>query len=531
MQVLRIPFDHTRCFSARDINQTIQHPSFSPFLKYPASIDHIPSVIQDKKKDKTDRSLLVNVLKEQYRHLFPDASIPTNVIKLEEENTFTITTAHQPSLFTGPLYFIYKIISAISLAKDLNATYPAYHFVPVFVSGGEDHDFEEVNHVHLFGKTITWTNNEKGAVGKMKAATLLPALEEVLELFGSAPMAASLYTLLEKSYRSQSTFGEATLALVHELFGSEGLIVFDMNNRALKNAFIPVMEEELFQQPSERLINDTCEELEAIGYKQQATPRQINLFYLGDQLRERIEWDGENYNTLQSGLKFTPDQMRAELQNYPERFSPNVVIRPLYQEFILPNLVYVGGGGEIAYWLERKKQFEHFNINYPMLVRRHSVLWIDKATGKKLKKLGMTAAQFLKEDIDTLIKDYIEKTAETPLQLTDEKKELAELFSRIEILAGQVDSTLIKTVRAEKANQLKSLGQLESRLVRAEKQKHETAINQIKGVNDKFFPNGSFQERYDNFIPFFLKYGEQWFDILAPHFTPFCKELLVFMEE
>ncbi len=248
-------------------------------------------------------------------------------------------------------------------------------------------------------------------------------------------------------------------------------------------------------------------------------------------MRERIEWDGENFNTVQSGLKFTPDQMRAELQNYPERFSPNVVIRPLYQEFILPNLVYVGGGGEIAYWLERKKQFEHFNINYPMLVRRHSVLWIDKATGKKLKKLGMTAAQFLKEDIDTLIKDYIEKTAETPLQLTDEKKELAELFSRIEILAGQVDSTLIKTVRAEKANQLKSLGQLESRLVRAEKQKHETAINQIKGVNDKFFPNGSFQERYDNFIPFFLKYGEQWFDILAPHFTPFCKELLVFMEE
>ena len=124
-------------------------------------------------------------------------------------------------------------------------------------------------------------------------------------------------------------------------------------------------------------------------------------------MRERIEWQEDSFRVVNTELIFTREEMRRELHTHPDRFSPNVVLRPLYQELILPNLAYVGGGGEIAYWLERKTQFEHFRINFPMLVRRHSVLWVDKSSARKLEKLKLDIRDFLHKDLETIIKDYL----------------------------------------------------------------------------------------------------------------------------
>lgn len=530
MQFQRVPFDHIRWFSQRDIDQTLQVSSLLPFQKYPVSLDAFQEIIRDKMLDKTDRSLLVDSLTKQYETLFPGEPVPTNVKKLAEQNTFTITTAHQPVLFTGPLYFVFKILSAVSLARGLQEKFPAYHFVPVYVCGGEDHDFEEVNHAHLFGKTIRWQQEASGSVGRMRTENILPLLETLQNILGTSQEASELMDTINLAYRHQPSFGKATLALVHRLFEDTGLIVIDMDRKPLKKAFIPVMEEELFNRPSINLVNETSSRLEKLGYKQQATPRPINLFYLGDQMRERIEWQEDSFSVVNTKLIFTREEMRRELHTHPDRFSPNVVLRPLYQELILPNLAYVGGGGEIAYWLERKTQFEHFRINFPMLVRRHSVLWVDKSSARKLEKLKLDIRDFLHKDLETIIKDYVRDHAENPLQLKREKHALADLFENIAATAGQIDPTLVKTVHAEKASQLKSLSLLESKLIRAEKQKHEVAINQIRGLEEKLFPSGSFQERHDNFAAWYAKYGKGFFKILENHFEPLENQLLIFTE-
>ncbi|MCB0632078.1 MAG: bacillithiol biosynthesis BshC, partial [Lewinella sp.] len=206
------------------------------------------------------------------------------------------------------------------------------------------------------------------------------------------------------------------------------------------------------------------------------------------------------------------------------------VIRPLYQEYILPNLAYIGGGGEIAYWLERKSQFAHFGINFPMLIRRNSVLWIDKGNAKKLDKLGLKVADLFTET-ETLIKEYVKANSENELSLKEEKRQLHTIFEGIVEKIKEVDPTLVKTVKAEAANQMNSLQGLEARLLKAEKQRHEIELNQIRGLKEKLFPGNGLQERKDNFLNFYLRYGNSFFETLMGELDPLEEGFVVVVDE
>ena len=336
--------------------------------------------------------------------------------------------------------------------------------------------------------------------------------------------------MIEACYTRHDQYGMASVDLVNELFKSYGLVVLDMNNPELKKQFIPIMEQELFEQASRSLIEATTTELEKVGFSQQAFPREINLFYLRDQIRERIVQEGDTFQVLNTDYSFTEAEMREELHQHPEHFSPNVVIRPLYQEYILPNLAYIGGGGEIAYWLERQTQFEHFGINFPMLIRRNSVLWIDKGHVKKLNKLGLQVSDLF-TDTEDLIKSYVKANAENELSLKEEKKQLHTIFNGIVEKIKEVDQTLVKTVKAEAANQMNSLQGLESRLLKAEKQRHEIELNQIRGIKDKLFPGNGLQERTDNFLSFYLRYGDSFFETLLKELNPLKEGFIVVVDE
>ncbi|PHN07485.1 bacillithiol biosynthesis cysteine-adding enzyme BshC [Flavilitoribacter nigricans] len=530
MTIQRIPFQEVPQLSSKDTAYATAKPELRPFFKYPVSIESFAQVIADKKQAEIDRELLVSVLKKQYEKLDPSPQVLEQIDRLSDPQTFTIVTAHQPSLFTGPLYYIYKIISTIHLARKLNDQYPDQHIVPVFITGGEDHDFEEMNHASIFGKEIVWENEESGSVAMMGTGSLAGALEQLKDILGSSPKAEEIGSLIEACYTRHEKYGMASVDLVNELFKSYGLIVLDMNNPELKKRFIPIMEKELFEQPSRGLIEATTQELEKVGFSQQAYPREINLFYLRDQIRERIVQEGDKFQVLNTDYTFTEAEMREELHQHPEHFSPNVVIRPLYQEYILPNLAYIGGGGEIAYWLERKTQFEHFGVNFPMLIRRNSVLWIDKGNAKKLDKLGLKVSDLFTET-ETLIKSYVKANAENELSLKEEKKQLHTIFNGIVEKIKEVDQTLVKTVKAEAANQMNSLQGLESRLLKAEKQRHEIELNQIRGIKDKLFPGNGLQERTDNFLNFYLRYGQDFFETLLAELDPLEEGFIVVVDE
>ncbi|MEO1714846.1 MAG: bacillithiol biosynthesis cysteine-adding enzyme BshC, partial [Bacteroidota bacterium] len=338
-----------------------------------------------------------------------------------------------------------------------------------------------------------------------------------------------LCALLKNICDRYPTYGQAMQALVHQLFGQEGLVVLNMDEPSLKRAFIPHLRRELFDRPSQALVEEATKELEAAGFSGQAFPREINLFYLTDQSRERIVLENGRFSVLNTDLSWSEAEMEKELEQHPECFSPNVVMRPLYQEAILPNLAYIGGGGEIAYWLERKAQFELFGLNFPMLVRRNSVLWIDKGSSKKINKLGLEIADLFVET-ETLVKQFVKNQSEHELNFQAETQQLQSLFTQIVDKVKTVDPTLVRTVKAEEANQMKSFKQLEGRILKAEKQRFEVSLNQIRGLKEKLFPNQGLQERHDNFMPFYLKHGDDYLQTLIEVLDPLKKALIILQE-
>ncbi len=529
-----LPYSEVPQLSKSDIAYVTQDTRLKPFYQYAPRLDAFEEILLNKERSEYPRADLVAVLRDQYRTLPETAAVQSNIEALLGDDTFTITTAHQPSVFLGPLYFLYKALATINLAEAVQAKTKNRRIVPVFVLGSEDHDLAELNTIHLFGKKLTWDSPETGSVGSMKTASLAPVLAELKGLLGESETAQRLFDRVERAYTLAPTLADATRAMLHDLFGRYGLVVLDMNDARLKRHFVPIMKAELLEQASFKIVQQTIAELNAAGFKTQAAPRQINLFYMKAGLRERIVLDTPTlpqarYKVLNIQLEFTEAEILAELEAHPEHFSPNVLLRPLFQETILPNMAYVGGGGELAYWLERQAQFRYFGVQYPMLVRRNSVLWLDREAGKKLSKFGFTSTQFF-GDTDALVRDFIEKNASGEVSLELEINDLKKIFDRIAAKATAVDPTLEKAARADEVKAVGSLEQWQGRLVRAEKQKHEVVINQIRAGKEKFFPNGGLQERTDNFMPYVLKYGDAFIEELKSQLQPF-EEGFVILEE
>jgi len=526
MKKLVIPFDNIPQLSSKDKAYSTGNQYLKPFYKHEVNIDSFQHVVSDKSKQNIPRKLIVEVLKEQYESLPTSEETLNNINSLLKPNTFTIVTAHQPVLFTGPLYYIFKICSTLNLCKQLNAYYPSNHYVPLFINGGEDHDFDEVNHAFIFNKKLTWEQDKGGSVGKLKSNTLKNVLSELKILLGDTIEAAEIYDLVHVSYTENELYEKASSALVNAIFGNYGLVTLNMSHKSLKQFFKPIIEKELFEQPSQAIIEKTQQALGDVGFSVQAHVREINLFYLSENNRNRIEKIDNNFHIVGTNIVFTDAQLRTELDLYPEKFSPNVVLRPLFQEYILPNLAYIGGGGEIAYWLERKAQFDYFNVPFPMLIRRNSALILEEVWEKKWMKLDFKV-QDLFADTDALIREFIQRHSGNELSFDNEIEQFSKIVEQIKRKAIKVDPTLEKTIMAEGQKQLKSWEQIATRLTRAEKSKYDVQIQQIRNIKDKLFPGNGLQERHDNFIPLFVRYGLGILDLFIEELNPLEEGFLV----
>lgn len=528
----KIPLSDTGQFSKLMLKYINSDDSLRKFYEYDFNIQSFKKAIDARSKKEINRKLLVEVVKSQYTKTGIDFS-SLNIDSLLDEKTFTVCTGHQLCLFTGPLYFIYKIISTINLSEALKKHYPEYNFLPVYWMASEDHDFEEIKNIHLFGKTISWENaTAKGAVGKLTTESLKTTMEELSPILGESENAKELAKLFASAYLQHSTMAEATRYFVHQLFGKYNLIVVDGNDARLKNEFAEIIIDDIVNQTNYKFVSKTISQLEAIELKSQVNPRAINCFYMMDNLRERIEYDESTklYHVLNTTVKFTKEELLAEIKKYPERFSPNVVLRPLYQQKILPNLAYVGGPGEIAYWLEYKTMFDFHKILFPVLIPRNFAVIMDGKISQQFQKLGFTKNDVFK-NADNLVKEYVNKNADKSLLLQKELKEISVVYSSIIEKATTADTTLKASVEAEMQKTLKAVQAIEAKILRSEKQKHDTAINQIKKIKEKLFPEGVLQERYDNFIPYYLKYESDFISSLKNKFNAFEFELLILEEK
>lgn len=448
--------------------------------------------------DKQQRELLAAELINQTAGLNLSDATTKNINSLKNDNTYTITTGHQLCLFSGPLYFIYKILSVIVQCEEYNKLYPEFHFVPVFWMAGEDHDKEEINHAHVFGKKISWQTEQTGKVGTYSLENISTAINQLKEILGHSENADSIMKLVEKAY-SASTLNEATKCLVNELFGEFGLVIIDPDHAPFKQVIAHEIKKEIKEPFIKKNVDAAITYLANHGYKAQVNPRAINLFYAKDNIRERIIFSDNQYQVLNTALTFSIDEMEVLLEEQIEVFSPNVLMRPLYQQKLLPNLVYVGGPGEIAYWLQLKLMFDDANVFFPVLQPRKFALLLNEKHLLKWQNLGLST-----EDIFLSLEEVEKKIVATDFKgFEEEKTNSIEFFEALNSKVKAIDFSLSGTVESEKQKLLKGLEHLEQKVSRSIKQKNETSIQQLKKIKNTYFPAHSIQERYDNFINYY----------------------------
>lgn len=493
------------------------------------SIENFGAQIREKRLNfpATHRQILVETLRHQYRNIKDKEIVIKQLSLLENDNSFTVTTGHQLSLFTGPLYFIYKIVSTIKLCEKLKSKYPENQFIPIYWLASEDHDFEEIRHFRFQKKKFSWESHQTGAVGRFSTESLQSLSKLLQQELGSGKNATHLHRLFEEAYLKHDTLSEATRFLVHQLFGQYGLVCIDADEKSLKTLFIPHLLSEIQQQNASRCVSESSALIKKIRpeYTVQVHPRPINLFYLSHQQRERLVKTNTHFEVLHSDFKFSREQLVAEIQKYPERFSPNVILRPLYQEVILPNLCYIGGGGEIAYWLELKSLFNEEKVPFPILLVRNSAILISQQQQRKLQKLQLNDCDLLQKKSELLLQKIHDLSA-IPIDFSPQKEYLRHQFKALYNIASQTDYSFFNAVKAQEAKQTKGLDQLEKRLLKAQKKKLSQHLSRLELLYEELFPLGNLQERVCNFSEFYIE-NPQLISVLMEKFDPLSQEFSI----
>ena len=498
------------------------NPTLSPFYQYPFRLEAFAEAIRNRRFSPEARTLLTDVLTKQYASLGKThAAVKENITALQQPDTFTVTTGHQICLMTGPLYFIFKIASAVKLARQLQEAYPQHRFVPVYWAATEDHDFEEIRSVFLDGKNYTWEPPRpvSGATGRISTEGLADFFAGLENAEGEKLSYNSLYRTFKKAWTEQADLSSAVRKAVHDVFGHLGVVSIDADEARLKQNCTGWLRRELTEGFSHEAVKQTTQALHGAGYKPQIEPREINLFYLVEGLRERIIREGGTWTVNHTDTRFNEAELDAELEQHPERFSPNVVLRPLYQESILPNLAYIGGPAEIAYWLQLKGVFDAAGVDFPVLVPRDGFLFAAEKDLERFFSLGFTPDDLLRK-AEANLRAYVERTHGEKLSVQHEKQVLYELFTGLKQRYAQADNHAVQSFSAVETKLKKELSKLEKKAKKFAGRKEETTAAFLQAAREKWFPGGTLAERKSSILEFWGLLGNTPADALVDRADP-----------
>ncbi|MEO8108526.1 MAG: bacillithiol biosynthesis cysteine-adding enzyme BshC [Ginsengibacter sp.] len=525
-----LPYSETNSFTKIVVDYLKGADDLKQFYAHDVSLEGIIASITQRKNFNTNRQLLTEQLDAHYENINNADSVKANIRKLLEENTFTICTAHQPNIFTGHLYFIYKIFHTIKLADELSAQLPDYNFVPVYFMGSEDADLDELDHVVVDGKKYKWETKQTGAVGRMKVDDrLIKLIDEISGRLSVEKFGKEIIDVLKDCFKKNTTIEQATFLLVHHLFKSYGLIILLPDNAAYKKAMHSIFEDDIFNNKPSEIVSKTSEKL-SVQHKVQAHPREINLFYLTDNIRNRIVQVKDKFVVHDTDIIFTREELTKELNEHPEYFSPNVILRGLLQEIILPNIAFIGGGGELAYWLELKDLFSNYDVPFPVLILRNSFLLIEEKYLQLMQKLKIKSPDLFKGE-QILLDEIVHQQSKNKLNLNDEEIKLQAVYNEIKLIAKQIDRTLLQHTEALQTKALKKLSDLEKKMLRAEKRKFEDTRSQLNKISVSLFPNGNLQERTENFMLYYAKWGNDFMNAIYTNSLTLGQEFCVIEEE
>jgi len=462
---------------------------------------------------------LADIISKQYSGRKISSRTERNISLLKNDNTLAVVTGQQLGLIGGPLYTFYKIITAIKLSKHLTERYDDFNFVPVFWLEGDDHDFDEVTWINLLNENnelvkIKYNDNapedsNRGSVGYVKLQnTINTFFEEMNNNLRGTDFTSEIMENLRSFYSEGKTFKQAFIELISWLFDKHGLILFDPQDRDLKKLLIPVFQNAIssFREHTEKLVNisATLDEI----YHAQVKVRPVNLFYNYEGGRYLIEPVENEFKLKGKKKKFTYDELNLLIQQEPEKFSPNVLLRPICQDYLLPTAFYVGGPAEIAYFAQVTPLYKSFKVNVPIVYPRSSASLVEKNISSAIQKFDLKINEIFADPEKIKEKIVSKMSADNLADVFDRSSyEIEIVYDKLKEKLFEIDKALSEAVNKYKQNSLNNLNQLKGKAIEAQKKKYEVSLRQIDKITMNLYPEQNLQEREVNFIYFANKYG------------------------
>lgn len=439
-----------------------------------------------------------------------DTKVWDNIELLKASNTFTVCSGQQLHLFFGPAFVIYKILALVDYCEALKAQYPDKNFVPVYWLASEDHDFDEIKNTKLFNQTFTWDAVPGDACGRLKTDSVKTLIEAIGRTVNLNEEQSKLLAEFDAIYSSSENLGEATIRVVNAFMGTYGVICVNGDSKVFKQEFIPVIEQDLINQNNLTDFEEVSKTLLNKGLSTQLNARQINFFYLHNGQRQRIVLEDSVYKCLDGSIIAEASAIKTHIADFPERFSPNAMLRPLYQETILPNIAYIGGNAEITYWIQLHKVMVNNKISHPTLVLRPSVWISPQKTLQWLEKRHISPLQVLTSRSD---EELLEILTGNVLDLSAEITAFNELRSKIQnITAQNVGSELKPLVEAGKAYE-KHLKNVDKAIREFGIAKSGQEFEKLKDIKLNLFNINSIQERKLDALEMLIKFRDVIFSV------------------
>lgn len=481
--------------------------------------DFLKTFSELEKYDRPHQKEIANIIKKQYSDYSISKQTASNISSLGSKKTFAIVTGQQVSLFGGPMYTIFKTISTIKLSNLLNEKYSDYNFVPVFWMEADDHDFDEVASTSILDKennytTITYDDGlaedtNRGSVGNIVFnSNIKLALAELEKTLRDNDFKSEIMSLLNECYNEGNTFKNSFKKLMFKLFDEYGLVIFDPQDSAVKNLLLPIFEKELNNFKTHTTTNVLrSAELEEV-YHAQVKVKPINLFYTDESGRHLIEPTDDGFRFKGKRKKLNEEELLNLLYFDPTAFSPNVLLRPICQDFLLPTAAYVGGPSEISYFAQVIPNYSFFDVVSPILFPRSSATILEARQLSIIDKYKLSVSDFTYDE-NILVEKVIKQISEFNFDelFTKSELDIKNSLNELKEKLLTVDESLSQPVEKSIGRIDQTLQILKDKSKSAEERKHQTVINQLQKVRNVVNPNNSLQERELNFIYFANKYG------------------------
>jgi uncharacterized protein YllA (UPF0747 family) len=468
----------------------IDVPVLHPFRAHPAgNLDPRPLLAARTEFSTLHRRRLVEVLSAQHQLLAGAHKVREHIDLLKKETTFTVCCGQQPAWLGGPMYNLYKALSTVFYCRCFKQQAPAYDFVPVFWMATEDHDIQELNHTWLgWEEHSVYPHPITGAIGRHELV--------------SAPELPEELTFLTSYWGAGTTWTEAFRQTLHHWLAQYGVLFLNPDTPRLKELFAPIMQRELTEQFVYPPVVETGERLSHLGYPYALSGRPINLFYLTTNQRLRIEYDSGRkiWFTPDAPLEWSRSEILTELETHPERFSPNAALRPVFQETVLPNLVYIGGWGEIAYWLQLKPVFDALGLSYPQVSPRASALLVPETVRNTFQNYRLPLE--LLEQSDALLRERLVRQLHNFQPFDMSQDQILKKIRGLQTLLATQNSLQARTIGALGSYAEKKMNHSRKQQYKEILQRHPLAQRAVFKARNLVQPEGRVQERTLNLHAF-----------------------------